>query len=408
MNQQSGLRVLFLTSSYPRSREDTASVFLRYLAEQLASCGFEIHVLAPADGKGETTTEGMIKVHRFQYCPARLQALAYGSGIVSNLRRSPWLWLQIPLFILAMTCSLLRTIRRERIQVLHAHWIIPQGLVGVVVKYFCHIPLVTTIHGADAFTFKGKLPGALKRFVVTHSDAWTTNTPATSQAIDPSSTTPQSHLIPMGVDTTLFSSGVPVVLRQQLPAQQFLLLFVGRLVEKKGCSDLLKAMSLLPGSLLDQTTLWIVGDGDQRSDLEQTAKDLGLAHKVRFWGTLSNHRLPEFYAAADLFVAPSVEAASGDTEGQGVVILEAFAGRVCVLATRVGGIDSVVRDGLSGVLVPPNRPKDLAVAMERLLNDSTLRMRLIDNAFKEVKERYNWKRVADEFANLYRTLASRP
>ena len=408
MKQQPRLKVLFLASSYPRSRDDTASVFLRYLAEQLASLGLEIHVLAPADGKGEATTEGRIKVHRFQYFPARLQALAYGSGIMSNLQRSPWLWLQVPFFASAMAYTTLRTIRHEQIKLLHAHWIIPQGLVGVVAKYRCHVPLVTTLHGADAFTLRGKLAGALKRFIVVHSDAWTTNTPATSLAIDPTPTTPQAHVIPMGVDIELFSSGDPAALRAQLSAQQFLLLFVGRLVEKKGCNDLLKALALLPRALLDRTTLWIVGDGDQRSQLEQAAKDLRLAQKVRFWGALSNHRLPEFYAAADLFIAPSIEAASGDTEGQGVVILEAFAGRVCVLATRVGGIDSVVQDHRTGMLVPPNRPPDLAIAIEKLLNDSDLRKRLVDNAFKTVQERYSWKRVADEFARLYRTLASRP
>ena len=74
------LKVLFLASSYPRSRDDTASVFLRYLAEHLADCAVDVHVLAPAAGKGETVVEGKVTVHRFQYFPATLQGLAYGSG----------------------------------------------------------------------------------------------------------------------------------------------------------------------------------------------------------------------------------------------------------------------------------------------------------------------------------------
>jgi len=171
---------------------------------------------------------------------------------------------------------------------------------------------------------------------------------------------------------------------------------------------LLQALSLLPHPLRDRTTLWIIGDGEQRSQLEQTTKDLGLAEKVRFWGAISNQCLPEFYAAADLFVAPSIEAASGDTEGQGVVLLEAFAGRACVLTTRVGGIEAAVRDNVTGALVPPNRPRDLALAMEKLLDDPDLRARLVENAFREVKERYDWKRIAGEFESLYRTLANRP
>jgi glycosyltransferase involved in cell wall biosynthesis len=408
MDEHYALRVLFLTSSYPRSREDTASIFLRYLAEHLADRGLEIHVLAPADTTSGTSVEGKVTVHRFQYFPSRLQRLAYGSGIMPNLKRSPWLWLQVPFFVLAMAYSLLRVIRREQIDVLHAHWMLPQGLLGVIAKYLRHVPLVTTVHGADAFTLRSGLASALKRFVVVHSDAWTANTPATSCAVDSRAITPRAHVIPMGVDTELFAGGDPAGLRQQLPGQEFLLLFVGRLVDKKGCRSLLEALSLLPPALRNRTTLWIVGDGDQRSLLEQITKDLGLAQKIRFWGAISNQYLPDFYAAADLFVAPSIEAASGDTEGQGVVILEAFAGRACVVATRTGGIDAVVQDNVTGTLVSPNQPQDLALAIENLLADPVLRARLVESAFRKVKQRYDWKRIAAEFESLYRTLVKQP
>jgi glycosyltransferase involved in cell wall biosynthesis len=408
MSEQRKLKILFLTSSYPRNHEDTASVFLRYLAEHLADRGLIIHVLAPADTAGGTTVEGKVTVHRFQYFPTRLRRLTYGSGIMPNLKRSPWLWLQVPFLVLAMAYSLFRVIGREQIHLIHAHWILPQGLLGVGAKYVYRIPLVTTVHGADAFTLRSGLPSALKRFVVRHSNAWTTNTPATSAAIGPTTTAPHAHVIPMGVDVAMFARGDCAGPRKELPAHELLLLFVGRLVEKKGCLDLLQALSLLPPSLRDRTTLWIIGDGDQKKRMKQTIKDLGLAGKVRFWGAISNERLPQFYAAADLFVAPSIETASGDTEGQGVVILEAFAGRSCVLTTRVGGIDAVVRDNVTGVLVPPNRPRDLALAMETLLSDPDLRAQLVENAFKEVKERYDWRRIAGEFESLYQPLIRPP
>jgi glycosyltransferase involved in cell wall biosynthesis len=241
----------------------------------------------------------------------------------------------------------------------------------------------------------------LKQFVVTHSDAWTANTPATLRAVAITVSTARAHVIPMGIDVALFARGKRAGLRKELPAQGFLLLFVGRLVEKKGCSDLLHAMSLLPQSLRDRTALWIVGDGDQRQRLEKTARDLGLGQAVRFWGTLSNQSLPDFYAAADLFVAPSIEAESGDTEGQGVVLLEAFAGRACVLTTRAGGIDTIVQNNVTGTLVPPNRPRDLAEAIETLLSDPGLRARIVKKAFEEVQERYDWKQIAGEFESLY-------
>ena len=402
MTFRSPLKVLFLTSSYPRSIDDSASVFLRYLADALANRDIETHVLAPSAGNAGTIIEGKVTVHRFQYFPARLQKLAYGSGIVPNLKRSPWLWIQVPFFLCSMIYSLVRLIRMERPNLIHAHWILPQGLIGIMAKVLCRTPVITTGHGTDVFALRGKFRNALKLLVVTKSDAWTTNTRATAMGVGTNSSSPKAHIIPMGVDVALFAGGNRDALRCELPDEELLLLFVGRLVESKGCHHLLQAVALLPSMLSVRTTLWIVGNGDQRSELERTAKALGINHKVRFWGTISNQRLPDFYAAADLFVAPSIETLSGDTEGQGVVLLEAFASGTCVVATRIGGMSSIVTDNSTGLLVEPGDPEALAVAIERLLSDSLLRTKLVEAAFVHVKENYPWARIAAEFETLYR------
>jgi glycosyltransferase involved in cell wall biosynthesis len=408
MSRRNPLKILFLTSSYPRNESDSAAVFLRYLAEALTARAVEVHVLAPADGISTGSIEAGIIVRRFQYFPARWQKLAYGSGIMPNLSRSPWLWLQVPFYVLAMTYRLLRLLRQERFDLLHAHWIVPQGLIGVLAKSIHAIPLVTTAHGADAFALKGRLNKFIKRLVVARSEAWTANTPATSSAIDNKTSARTARVIPMGVDIARFANGDRATLRALVAEEKFLLLFVGRLVEKKGVDDLLRALALLPVALKQRTVLWIVGDGDQRLALEKVAKDLGVAPQTRFWGMVRNQDLPNFYAAADLFVAPSVEAQSGDTEGQGVVFLEAFAARVCVLATRVGGIDAVVRDRRTGILVQPNQPEEIASAIEKLMNDPALRATLVENAYAEVNERYDWQRIAGEFDKLYREILSSP
>jgi glycosyltransferase involved in cell wall biosynthesis len=405
---QAPLKVLFLTSSYPRSGDDSASVFLRYLADALANRNIEAHVLAPSDGKASENIEGSVTVHRFQYFPARLQNLAYGSGIMPNLARSPWLWIQVPFFLCSMTRSLIRLLRRERPNLIHAHWIIPQGLIAVLVKHFHQTPVVTTAHGADVFALRGRLKNRLKRLVISRSDAWTANSRATASGAGADAHLPAPHMIPMGVDVKLFAGGNREGLRSQLHADELLILFVGRLVEKKGCQDLLQAFALLPEVLRLRTALWIIGEGNQRRDLEDAAKNFGIDHKVRFWGAISNRRLPDFYAAADLFVAPSIEASSGDTEGLGVVLLEAFAGRACVVATRTGGISSVVSDNVTGLLVDQRDPKALAGAMARLLLDSSLRAQLVENAYIQVTERYNWERIGEEFANLYREVCTSP
>ena len=395
------LKVLMLASSYPRTKEDTASIFLRHLAESLAARGIHVEVLAPADGEGGTRVESNVTVHRFQYLPVPLQQLAYGSGILPNLKREPWLWIQVPFFLISMTWALIRVIRKQRPDLIHAHWVLPQGLIAVLVKYLYRTAVITTAHGADTFALQWKLTSWLKRFVVSKSDAWTSNTRATSEAIGYSASLPKPHFIPMGVNVEFFSSGDRTKLRRELPQNDLLVLFVGRLVEKKACHDLLRAYSLISPDLRPRTTLWIVGDGNEGVKLQEYAALIGAGAKVRFWGAISNALLPDFYAAADLLAVPSIEAESGDTEGQGVVLLEAFAARTCVVATRVGGIGEIVREGLTGVLVEPHKPEQLAAAMERLLSNESLRAKLAKNAFAQAKN-YGWEKVAARFEELYR------
>jgi D-inositol-3-phosphate glycosyltransferase len=105
-----------------------------------------------------------------------------------------------------------------------------------------------------------------------------------------------------------------------------------------------------------------------------------------------------------LVVIPSRLGPSGETEGQGIVVLEAFAARACVIATAIGGITSMVRDHATGALVEPGNSKALATALEQLLNEADLRQQLAANAFAEVCERYSWTRVAGDFAEVYRVI----
>ena len=308
------IKILLLASSYPRDRADSASIFLRQFAEKLGARRIDVHVLAPSDEGEGTAIEGVVTVHRFRYRPISLvRGLAYGSGIVANLKSHPWLWLQVPFFFVSMALALTRLIRTEQPNLIHAHWILPQGLIAVLTKYLYKVPVIVTAHGADAFAFRGQLVTRLKRFALIKSDAWTANTRATAEAIGCAASLPAPNVIPMGVDVEQFSNGNPTSLRRQLRPDDLLVLFVGRLVEKKGCHSLIEAFSLLRDDLRVRTNLWIVGQGQECEGLDSYATRLGVREKVRFWGAVSNHLLPDFYAAADLFVAPSIQAESGDT-----------------------------------------------------------------------------------------------
>ena len=147
----------------------------------------------------------------------------------------------------------------------------------------------------------------------------------------------------------------------------------------------------------------MVGEGQEFSRLNSLARDLGIEQRVRFWGQIKNDLLPDFYAAADLLVAPA-----SDTEGQGVVLAEAFAARLCVLATRAGGIEEVVEDGVAGMLVQPGDSQALARGIEKLLTHPELREALVENAFQRVRGECDWEKIAVRFETLYRRVLDKP
>ncbi len=400
-----GLKVLFLASSYPRDRADPASVFLRDLAEHLAQRSIQIHVLAPADGKGGTSVEGEITVHRFRYCLGVRQRLAYGSGILANLKRAPLLWLHVPLFVIAMAVRMCRILEAERFDLLHAHWLLPQGLIGAAGARLFGVPLIVSAHGSDAFALQGRWLAALKRCVVRASHLWTANTAATAAAVARDARLPAPRIVPMGVDVALFSSGDRAALRRSIPDGEFIVLFVGRLVENKGCLDLIEALSLLRDETRARARLWIVGDGAERERLRRAAREFGIDTRTEFFGALEHRRLADFYAAADLVAAPSKAGTGGEAEGQNLAVLEAFAARACVVATRLGGIPSMVRDRETGLLVEPGNPGALARAIASLLDDADLRRRLSANAFAQAAA-YDWRRIAGDFCELYQNAVS--
>ena len=396
------MKVLFLTSSFPRSVRDSASIFLQYLAEALANRGVEVQILAPADSSAlSDETINHVRVHRFNYFLTQLQSLAYGSGIIPNLRRSPLLWLQVPFFIGAMLLKSFKLVKNEHCQLIHAHWILPQGLIAVLIGKWFRVPTIVSAHGTDAFGLSSGVASMLKRWILRHCTAWTTNTNVTAKALDVAEDHREPSIIPMGVDVARFASGNRAALREGLSENDRVVLFIGRLIMEKGCHHLLTAVSQLKEASDNRIHLWIVGDGNQRIMLERNAENLGIASRVRFWGQQENSRLPDFYAAADLFVMPSIMGPEGAVEGQGVVLLEAMAAKTCIIASRLGGIETVIDDGINGILVTSGKPSELSAAIDKLIADPARRAELANNAFIKAARDYGWDRIASEFHELY-------
>lgn len=398
------IKVVMLTSSYPRYPGDTASIFLKHMCASLNKKGIVVHVVAPASNNIDKQLDDGVHVHRFHYLPRKLRKLCYGSGILPNLKNNPLLWISVPFYLVSMFLMLIKVVRATNADIVHCHWIIPQGFIALLSRPFHRAAIIVTAHGADAFSFKSRITRIIKNYTIGNANCWTANTGVTAEAVCKSIPSSNLSIIPMGVDTDFFKDGNGTRLRSNLAPDTSILLFVGRLVEKKGVSVLLKAFSLLPTRNRERTRLWIVGDGGMRSELETEAEKLRITKQTTFWGKQPNETLPDFFAASNIFVGPSLIDSAGDTEGQGVVFLEAFASGTPIIASRVGGIPDVIKHEESGILVSPRNPDELSNAITRLLNDSKLRIKIAEAGNSVVREIYDWDSISIRFRELYDTV----
>jgi len=186
-----------------------------------------------------------------------------------------------------------------------------------------------------------------------------------------------------------------------LEVNGYVILFVGNLTPYKGPEILVRAMPEVMREI-PSAELVFVGNGSMRKELEELSKRLGIEKHVKFAGFVKESLKPLYYKAADVFCLPSVTT----TESFGIVNLEAMACGVPIVASKVGGIPDVVRDGENGLLVPPKNPLALAHAIVRLLEDERLRKRMGEKAKKEV-EKYSWEKIAEMTEKLYEQVLSR-
>ncbi len=394
-------RILVMASTFPRWEGDTLPPFVYELSERLAQMDYEIHVLAPhAKDAAARENLGSLYVHRFRYAPESLETLAYGGGILENLRGNPFRWGLVPAFFASQLFSTWWLNRRLKFDLIHAHWFIPQGITSAVLPSWITTPKLLTAHGGDVFASKTGLKKHLVRFVADRHDAITVNSTAMGDAVM-ELTGKRSTTIPMGVDLRSFS-GTP-----QLQAgdrhQEARILFVGRLAEKKGVEYLLRAMPGIRDAILE-AKLTVVGDGPRLSALQDEASSLGIGDAVTFTGAVPNSDLPGYYREADVFVAPSVIAESGDTEALGVVLLEAAGCGLPIVASRVGGILDVIKDRETGLLVDEKSPEQIGLRVVELLQNRELASRLGSAALSYMNSNYSWDSVAARFAYIYQQL----
>ena len=366
-------RLLVLATTFPKSLNDGTPSFVLDIAREHAKT-FDVWVLTPmVPGARRWETIDNVRISRFHYLFPATEDLADGS-IMDNLRKSFYQKLQLPFMLASFSYRYLFRALYWKPAVIHAHWIIPGGLISKLTPW---IPRVITTHGGDVYALNSKRMLSLKRFILKSSSVTTVNNEMRERLIE-NSLVEDAEVIPMGVKLEKLDV-------QKTPRQ---LVFVGRLVEKKGLQYLLEAVTEI------DCQLKVIGDGP----LAESLKELAPAN-VEFLGQLSKQQVMRVIAESELMVIPSVIAKNGDREGLPVTLMEAASNQTAVIATNLTGINEVVIDGETGVLVEQRDVQGLKDAITNLLVDDKTRTRL-QLALHEKAKDFDIEMIAEKYRSV--------
>lgn len=395
--------LLVVTSTFPRWIDDSDPPFVFELSKRLTDT-FDVTVLAPHyPGAKRNETIEHIAIHRFRYFFSPFEKLAGSTGILPSLRNNKLYFFVVPFFVLAQFFSLLLLVRRNKPQIIHAHWIIPQGMIAIFVRILTGVPVVVTAHGGDIFGLQGKFFEICKKFTLTQATAVT----VVSKAVEVAASSlvhinnkVKIKIIPMGVSSSLFNlQEKNDKIREKYNINGPFLLFVGRLTEKKGVPFLIDAMRKVT-DMIPEAKLLIVGTGELKEQLIAQVAHLQLEKAVFFTGKVTNRKLPDFYAQADLFIGPSIQVAGGDTEGFGLTFVEAAMSGCIIVGTNVGGIGDIIEDNVTGFLVPEQDTVALANKIIFVLNDCKTLHLMRKSSQKRCIEKYDWNIIAGRYSHL--------
>jgi glycosyltransferase involved in cell wall biosynthesis len=386
-----------MASTYPRWQGDHEPGFVHELCKRLAA-NLDVVVLTPrAPGTRAEEVMDAVRVLRFRYAPRRLETLVHDGGMVANLRTHPWKWLLVPGFLCGLLHAAVSRMRRDHFDALHAHWIIPQGVIAAIAAAMlgrrCP-PLLLTVHGGDLYAFRGRLMRRLKQAVVNRAAVVTVVSAAMRDDVGALAKADVTVLVkPMGVDLAAFRPEPGV---ERATSE---LLFVGRLVEKKGLRHLLDALPEIAAAVPD-VRLTVAGFGPQERALREQADRLGLAGRVTFLGAVRQSELPRLYRRAAALVAPFVEARSGDRDGLGLVLVEALGCGCPVVTTAIPAVRDVFEGAWPEYCAQPGDPRSIAREVLRLLGDPESARDNASGSAAALRKKFDWDVVAGGYAGL--------
>ncbi len=391
-NSVTTVRLCLLTTSYPRHEGDDAGIFVKRLALALDDAGCSGIIVVPRD-REESALErqGHFEICRFRYGFLSRGALAFGAGILPNVRRNPLLLLQAPTLLLQMTLSAYR--KRESFDIVQANWVI-SGLVAWILSLITRKPFVLTVRGEDAKLLRSPMLRPLFYPMLKKARAIVTVNEGFRELLVSRMGLPPNRVlsIPNGVS-------VPEVYFHQLQRfadyNRFNLrsryaLFVGRIIPLKRIEKLIE---LLAHPQLNGLQLLLCGSAENPS-YEQSMRTLiqerNLNERVHWCGRVPPEEVPHYLAVSSLYISAS------SYEGRSNSMLEALAAGLLVVASDIPGHREIVHEGSNGLLLDFDDIEKSANRVREVLENKNEESRLRCQAFQSVRE-YSWSETAQKY-----------
>ncbi|MCS1352256.1 glycosyltransferase family 4 protein [Mechercharimyces sp. CAU 1602] len=392
------LHVAIISHMYPHPANPMSGLFVHQQVRALQDRGVKCSVFVPTPSfpfypkwkkyrqeEKKTVMDGVF----VQYVPTRMFPAGLGFSFYSQY------------YLQSLQAVITAFHRTHPIDLIHCHTLFPDGHVGASLRQKLRVPVVSTVHGSDILVYPEK-----NRCVARHveetlatNDAIIAVSDGLAEAVRRVDKDVMVHTIYNGFDAERFypREGREMKIRLGLPLEQEVILFVGNLYSVKGLEYLIRAMRQVYRER-PQASLWIVGEGPLRKRLQAQVEALTMTHAISFVGRRPHEEIATWMNASHLICLPSLH------EGLGGVLLEAMGCAIPVVATRVGGIPEIVREGETGMLVAAQDEQALAgkvVEMLRLSGED--KCAYAQRAYR-FSQSFRWEKSASQLIALYEKL----
>src|SRR4030042_441582 len=379
--------ILFLTNAYPDFTSSYRGIFIKKMATLLNGQGYRISVVTPKIYRGSRYFEEQneIKVYRFPFFARDKLLIEY--------KKIPYL--RMILYNISGFFLIVYAMLKNKCDVIHAHWAIPTGLIGVWVGFLLKKPLIVTIHGSD-LRMALERPGFLRKiFIYVCNNATHLNCVSNGQKKEMEQlgiTGEKISIIPMGVDETFLEKGKNRKI--ELNKRPLIILSNRNLLALYNVSLLIRAIPIVLKEE-PETKFLIAGDGAEKEALERKVKNLNINSSVTFLGRVPHEEMPNLLSQADIYVSTSLY------DGTSVSLLEALASGSFPVVTDIPSNKGWLADGENGFLVPKENENLLARKIVEAIRDHGLLGEAYKKNRKLVEQRAYWRENIKKIAELY-------